>query len=180
MKITTAPVEWNLTTKKEWSHQARDAVRRVVWKQVDKERRREEMNLGISNGIDRGKTMMLYNKVDPRKKGILRKILLGAVWTRSRLAKMRDPICTEECPCGAPKETLRHLWLECPLWENERLAYADLLPRLEAVPRATQELGLFVQDDMILLAPDAERLHRMMICIFEKRFGSLIDALGPS
>ena len=72
---------------KAWAH-AREAARRSVWRLIDKEEQKRGAVLGVGVGINQLKTMSLYHKSNPRKKGILRKILLGGVWTRARLAHL--------------------------------------------------------------------------------------------
>ena len=87
-----------------------------MWTSVDTERAgegRERVN--ISEGIDRAKTLTLYHKIDARKKGILRKIMLNAVWTQARRAHTPDNHEGPLCVCGTDNETLAHLW-----WRVER------------------------------------------------------------
>ena len=169
MTIGTTQLNWFTTSKREWSHDARDAARRAVWRQVDKERRRDDIGLGISNGILRDKTMLYYSNCGYRIQGILRKILLGAVWTRSRLAKLRDPPCTENCPCGAPKETLEHLWWYCPRWNDCRVPFDEYLTLIDLTeqPRATLELGLITPETDLRIG---RWTHVMMVNIFSRRF----------
>ena len=97
------------TTKSKWAHEARKVVGRAVWKGIEKEKTRGEGTRSIKDGIDQGMTMKLYHKSDNKKKTI-RKILVGSIWTRARLAHLPNLPCTEECPCGLGRETLKHLW----------------------------------------------------------------------
>ena len=169
MTIGTTQLNWFTTFKREWSHDARDAARRAVWRQVEKERRRDDIARGISNGILRDKTMRYCCNCGYRIQGILRKILLGAAWTRSRLAKLRDPPCTENCPCGALKETLEHLWWYCPRWNDCRVPFDEYLTWIDLTeqPRATLELGLITPETDLRIG---RWTHVMMVDIFSRRF----------
>ena len=110
-----------VTTKRIWTHESRETVRRHIWRGIEKEKTRGDgPPWGIRDGVDQEMTLKYYKKCDPKKKGILRKILLGGVWTRSRLAHLPDPPCSEECPCGLDREDLEHLWWQCPLWNDKR------------------------------------------------------------
>ena len=64
--------------------------------------------------------MKLYRKSDNKKKGIIRKISVDGMWTGARLAHLPNPPCTEECPSGLGRETLKHLGWDCPRWTTCR------------------------------------------------------------
>ena len=64
--------------------------------------------------------MKIYRKVDARTQGVYCKILLNAVWTQSRMARMPDNDDDPTCTCGTEEENLRHLWWRCPRWADIR------------------------------------------------------------
>ena len=151
-----------------WAHEAREAARSSVWRLIDEERARGVgAALGIACGINPKRTMEIYHKSDPRKKGILRKILLGGVWTRARLAHLPDTPCTEVCECGQDRETLQHLWWHCPMWDACRNEYAERIAALNLhdVCAATKELEIYVNLD-----PSKDVwIQDMMVRIFRNR-----------
>ena len=153
---------------KAWAHEAREAARRSVWRLIDKERSRGGgAVLGVGVGINQLRTMSLYHKSNPRKKGILRKILLGGVWTRARLAHLPDPPCSAECECGFERETLQHLWWHCTLWAETRADYEDQIAEfdIENTCPATKELGIYVNSQ-----PGSDTwIQDMMVKIFIRR-----------
>ena len=151
----------------DWAHWVRELARRMVWTSVDKERAREgRERWKISEGIDRAKTLSLYHKSDARKKGILRKIFLNAVWTQARRAHMPDNHDGPLCVCGTDNETLTHLWWECPRWTDVRSRYGcALLPYTSWSP-ALRDLGICTLEDRA----DVPRIQNMMVDIFCERY----------
>ena len=55
------------------------------WRRIEKERQRSGDAIGITSGVDRIATLRLYNGVDAMRQGIIRRITLGSIWTRSKL-----------------------------------------------------------------------------------------------
>ena len=152
-----------------WGHDAREAARKAVWRTLDKERARGGGTaLGIGGGIHVKNTMALYHKSDPMKKGILRKILLGGIWTKARLSHLPNPPCTADCDCGHGRETLRHLWWECTRWDSCRLHFADKISMLdlENLAIATRELGIYLASD----TDEDPWIQELMVVIFKKRY----------
>ena len=156
----------------DWAHWVRELARKTVWAGVDKERAREgRERWGISAGVDRASTMVLYHKSDARKQGILRKIFLNAVWTQARRAHMPDNDEGPLCRCGTDNETLTHLWWECPRWDDIRARHdCSLLPYTTWSP-ALRDLGICTLEDRA----EVPKIQRMMMDIFVDRYKDVGD-----
>ena len=75
----------SMDRRTKWEHGCRELARRAVWLSLEKNRRRTGgTSMCLDNGIDKDATTSLYNKCDARRQGILRKIMLGGVWTNHR------------------------------------------------------------------------------------------------
>ena len=161
------------TAPKIWAHESRDAARKAVWHGIEKERTRGHVDTpwGLAGGVDLSRTMRVYHQVNSKQKGILRKILLGGVWTRARLSHLPDPPCSDQCLCGDGREDLEHLWWHCPLWQRSRDKFRDEISTidLDDLPPVTRQLGIFIRGSSESLA----WVHRMMINIFLMRYASI-------
>ena len=156
-----------------WGHAARDMARQFVWRQLEKERAREgRVRWGISDGICTNSTMRLYRSSNARAQGVLRKILLNAVWTNQKRAKMPDASDGPACDCGYVLEDLCHLWWHCPRWRDVRVQYGLDSFAYDGFPIATRDLGIAIDGHEC----DIENIQRMMMHIFTKRYAGL----GPS
>ena len=157
------------TTKHKWSHAARDLCRQCVWKQVSKDRHKSGDLRGLENGVDRDRTMLLYSRSDRKAQGILRKILLAAVWTERRRSFM--PECASNgvcrfCQCGA-YEDLFHLWWECKAWQDVRDCSLD--PTI--FPACLSKCGIATHD--VHRDVDVCKVQASMARIFAARFDGL-------
>ena len=124
-------------SKSTWAHTARECARRQVWRQVAKDRERSGDSLGIQRGVDRDATMAPYERFDWRRQGIMRSVLLGAVWTQERRSKMPGnvdgPVCQH---CGSAHEDLEHLWWRCEAWKDAReRVWGDTQPNPTNLPK---------------------------------------------
>jgi len=105
-----------------YDHYVREQARRMVWRAVEKDRDRSGNASGIAEGVDRDLTKYLYDHSSAKVKGILRKIVTGAVWTqclRARMPRNNVPDTCPHCDLQVP-EDLQHLWWLCPAWEHLR------------------------------------------------------------
>lgn len=122
---------------------------------------------GVGNGIDRERSLRLYNRVDGVTQGALRSIMTGAVFTRTSRARLPanrglDVTCNL---CHLEPETLDHLWWRCPSFIRQR--NAQLPEGIEGQPAALRQLGI---------APvgldarfNVAEIQRMMVSIFRAR-----------
>ena len=153
--------------KSTWAHEAREVARRMVWRQVAKDRRESGDMRGIERGIQREMTMKLYDGENPRVQGILRKILLGAIWTQLRRSKMPGnvdgPRC-QNCDLGV-EENLTHLWWECPAWAHCR---GDVVPSANW-PKCVSTCGI-IPNGVNIPTRAVERIQSVMVKIFEARY----------
>lgn len=180
------------TEKGKWDHIARDVARKMVWVAVERDRVRSGDVIHIGRGLDRDASIALYRKCNPRKKGILRKVILGAVWTQVRRSKLPwndEGPCCQHCPGEGlhPPEDLQHLWWACRAWDHIRKRYLEHYEGFgfgeafaaEKLPRCLATYGLaplgmhkeFVEDFI-------EGIQRMMIDIFIARYGNDGDDLA--
>ena len=163
------------TAPRIWSHECRDVARKAVWDGIEKERTRghAEQPWGLGSGVDIPLTMRVYNQVNPKQKGVLRKILLGGVWTRARLSHLPDPPCSDQCLCGEGREDLEHLWWRCPLWSRSREKFRDELNliNVDELPPITKQLGVFVRGNR---EKNLTWVHRMMINVFLLRYTTIM------
>ena len=155
----------------DWAHNIRELARRAVWTGLDKERGREgRIPWGIAAGINTDRTRALYESSDAQHQGILRKILLNAVWTQTRRAHMPGNDESRICSCGAADETLTHLWWECSNWKSIREKHGcEALPYKEWSP-ALRDLGIVTATDY---QTSVVCIHKMMIDIFKERYKGL-------
>ena len=145
-----------------------------MWRGIEKEKTRGEgTHWGIKDGIDQGMTIKLYHKSDIKKKETIRKILVCVTWTRARLAHFPNPPCTEECPCGLRRETLKHLWWDCPRWTicREKFEEQRGATKPEDMTIATRELGIFPAET----PTDMTWIQEMMVAIFI----AIYSSFGP-
>ena len=179
LQLLEEPREPRSTQKKVWAHEVREAARRTIWRGLEKERarNRDGVRWGIGDGVDVAATMKLYHTVDSKKKGILRKILTGGIWTRARLSHLPDPLCSDQCPCGEGREDLLHLWWKCPLWTAAREKFYNYTDEfdMESLPPVTKELGIITQN----ASKDLDWVQKLMVQVFIARYSTL-DSLGPS
>ena len=152
-----------------WHHIAREHARRMVWLQVEKDRARSGNASGMASGIDRTKTLCHYARAPASTQGILRKILLGAVWTQTLRAKMpgihESTVC-QKCSKGCA-EDLRHLWWDCPAWDHLRLT--RLQGVTEGRSRCFERYGIAtVEEDADIKTVVA--MHKQLVRIFIARF----------
>ena len=134
------------TTKSKWAHEVRKVVGRAVWKGIEKEKTRGEGTWGIKDGIDQGMTMKLYHKSDNKKKGTIRKILVGRHMGPGRdLHIYQTCLVRRNALVGWGRETLMPLWAGRNALDGP---YAKKNSRSNAAPRtpsnltiATRELG---------------------------------------
>lgn len=155
------------TRKSVWQHEVREAARRMVWNQVAKERNAGGDLAGIEKGIQKEVTMILHQTVCPREAGILRKILLGAVWTQKRRSKLPSnedgPRC-QHCDLGV-EEDLVHLWWRCPAWNHLR---GDLTC-VENWPTCFKTSGI-VPNGVKLSSEVVGKVQSVMLSIFGMRY----------
>eukprot|EP00973_Karenia_brevis_P065306 9071202-Karenia_brevis.AAC.1 len=107
-----------------WQHEVRRGVRLALWRQA--EDRRADMQ-GVGQGVDKAMSAALLHdrRIDDYKKGVLRSVMAGSVWTQDRLHKAgleASNVC-KFCNEGIIEDTA-HLFWECPAWHNIRSAHA--------------------------------------------------------
>jgi len=103
-----------------FQHEVREGLRRMGWRRAAGKRHDME---GLDVGVDRIASMsrLTSNKETDFRKGMLRSVLAGAIWTRIRLFKAglaRSPTC-QFCQTGED-ETQEHIWWRCPAWDAIR------------------------------------------------------------
>ena len=150
-----------------WAHNALEAAQRAVWRSIDHKRVREGRPAwGLAAGIDTEQTMQWYRTSQVQMLGVLRKILLNAVCTQARRAKMpvNDPDPT--CACGREKEYARHLWWRCERWATVRENYNCIAVPYDTFSVALRDLGVKLKTDNTGDTP-VSSIKRMMceICI---------------
>ena len=156
-----------------WEHWVREAARRAVWRSIDHERVRDGRPAwGLAAGIDTDKTMRLYRTSTGQTQGIMRKILLNAVWTQARRAKMPGNDPNPTCLCGKEKEDARHLWWRCERWTGIRSTFQCSELPYDTYSIALRDLGVLLHTDEDREAP-VEKIQRMMLSIFIARFSGL-------
>ena len=162
------PVRIENVRPSDWAHRVRELTRRSVWIGVDKERVRDgRIPWGIASGINADQTRALYMRSDYRQQGILRKILLNAVWTQTRRAHMPGNDETRTFACGAADETLTHLWWECTRWNSIREKHrCTEFDYMEWSP-ALRDLGIVTTADY---QPELSYIQKMMVDIFKEIF----------
>lgn len=141
-----ASLDLTSVSKDSWQHELREALRRMLWRQAASAR--HDM-MGIERGVDRVATLKLMysNRTPPARKGILRSILTGAIWTAKKLAKAKL-IESSVCPhCGQAEEDELHMWWSCPAWDSIR---AQHLVALQAQgthwPNCLRYCGIMVNE----------------------------------
>lgn len=109
----------------EAAHHLREALRCKMWRELVKNPRWDLR--GLDAGIDYKRTRLLLNSstLSFLRKGFLRTILAGAVWTPSRMLAGRrlnaeEARCTH---CGDAAETSGHRYWKCPHWRGIRVRY---------------------------------------------------------
>ena len=168
LTLAGTPLDAFSVSMVKWAHYCREAARLSVWRLIDKERGREGRTLwGLASGVDRTETMNLYMKSDARQQGILRKIILNAVWTQTRRAKMPHTDADPMCPCGMEHETLKHLWWHCPRWNDIRDRHGYTEVNSDTWSPALRDLGVKLNSDDRHDVPD---IQNMMVAIFTARF----------
>ena len=130
-------------------HHVRESTRRIMWRRPRADR--YDM-AGIPDcGVDcwLSARLLRSNELSALHKGCLRRILAGAVWSCRRLhvtGCIRSPVCPS---CGAPVETMAHIWWECPTWAAHRAKVLSKFAEMgvatwDALPKCTSMCGLFV------------------------------------
>jgi ribonuclease HI len=113
------------TSRSEWKHIIREALRNRAWRWAAK--RRRDM-CGIENGIDReaSTSLLADSKLDVRSKGWLRTIMSGGVWTQERAAraKLSESAICPYCSAGEVEDH-DHLWWHCSAWERIRSCHPN-------------------------------------------------------
>ena len=171
LEVNGLSLDLESTSLSSWAHQAREAARRMVWRSIDHERAREDRAIwGLAAGIDTDRSMQWYRAGDAKRQGILRKIILNAVWTKARRSRMPNNDPDPTCDCGVEKEDARHLWWRCGRWEHIRRKYeCDALP-YDEFSIAFRDLGLKLNSDPEV---PVQRVQAMMTEIFTQRFMNL-------
>ena len=104
LEVNGMSLDLDSTNLASWAHQAREAARRMEWRSIDHERAREDRAVrGLAAGIDTDRSMQWYKAGDARRQGILRRVILKAVWTKARRAKMPNNDPDPTCDCGVEK-----------------------------------------------------------------------------
>ena len=159
----------------DWAHNIRELARRAVWTGLDKERAREErLPWGIAASINAYRTRALSESNDAQHQGILRKILLNAVWTQTRRAHMPGNDESRICSCGAADETLTHLWWECINWKSIREKHGcEALPMVFCTTGSWNRDGHRLSDECCLHPQDDDRHFQRAI----QKNGVALDGL---
>ena len=108
-------IQWLDCAKGLFAHVVRESARIEQWS-VLAYRRSDFM--GAHRNVDRPATLGFYRQLSGLNKFKMRTILCGAVNTNVRKRRL-DPEQNPYCQCGR-LETHHHIFLECPLYENER------------------------------------------------------------
>ena len=176
------------TAPAKWGHEVRELMRQKIWRFVEKERKRSGDASGLADGVNRVKSLKLYHSSGHLQQGVLRRILLGSVWTNVGLSHMPrlgvTRTCTR-CPAHADPvdEDMVHLWWKCPAWTSTReRCFRDVaMPAVELLPKCFAAYGL-VPNSLNLSQEVITASQRMMVQIFQQRFADLdlnnYDGLG--
>ena len=102
-------------------HLLREDLRSALWRQAA-QRRRDMKGLEENPHVDRLTTLKHYNSLQGKSRGLMRKLLVGAVDSRSKLFKrgMAPHDWCVFCGCRQP-ETLEHILWECAWWQDHRV-----------------------------------------------------------
>ena len=113
--------------------------------------------------------MQWYRSSKAQIQGILRKILLNAVWTQARGAKMPGNDPDTICACGREEEDARHLWWRCERWAAIREDYGCTMVPYDTFSVALRDLGLKLHTDDDRDVP-VRTIQKTMCEIFIARF----------
>ena len=86
VEVNGTSLDLDDTKLSSWAHHARESARRMVWRNIDHERAREDRAIWVLAAVmDTDRSMQWHRAGDARRQGIL-----NAVWTKARRANMSN------------------------------------------------------------------------------------------
>ena len=101
---------------------------------------------GAEVGLDREVSNALLKRLEGPERRMMQRIQVGSVVSRDRAKRARWQVEDECLFCGAPCETVEHIFHVCPKWDPYR---SEALRKAKDMAPCTALMGLAVEDPQL-------------------------------